>query len=133
MDSIDASLRELGLQDEPILFRMTGCPNGCGRPYNADFGFVGRAPNKWAMFVGGSIRGDRLAGLEFKSVTGDEIPGKVRAFLEAFQAERQPGEIFADWFARTRTLGEAPTPEQFHVELAERAAKLADQKVAEAG
>ena len=133
MDSIDASLRELGLQDEPILFRMTGCPNGCGRPYNADFGFVGRAPNKWAMFVGGSIRGDRLAGLEFKSVLGEEIPGKVRAFLEAFKAERQPGEIFADWFARTRTLGEAPTPEQFHIELAERAAKLAEQKVSEAG
>ncbi len=125
MDSIDATLREFGLADEPILFRMTGCPNGCGRPYNADFGFVGRAPNKWAMYVGGSIRGNRLAGLEFKSITGEEIPGKVREFLEAFKNERQPGEIFADWFARTRQLGEAPAPEQFHVELAERAAKLA--------
>jgi sulfite reductase beta subunit-like hemoprotein len=133
MDKIDASLRELGLADEPILFRMTGCPNGCGRPYNADFGFVGRAPNKYAMFVGGSIRGDRLAGLEFKSLTGDEIPVKVRAILEEFKAGRKEGEIFADWFARTRTAGEAPTPEQFHVELAERAAKLAGAKVGEAG
>lgn len=133
MDKIDASLRELGLADEPILFRMTGCPNGCGRPYNADFGFVGRAPNKYAMFVGGSIRGDRLAGLEFKSLTGDEIPVKVRAILEEFKAARKEGEIFADWFARTRTAGEAPTPEQFHVELAERAAKLAGAKVGEAG
>jgi sulfite reductase (ferredoxin) len=131
MDIIDETLRELGLADEPILFRMTGCPNGCGRPYNADFGFVGRAPNKWAMYVGGSIRGDRLAGLEFKSVTGEEIPGKVRAFLEAFRAERQPGEIFADWFARTRQLGDAPTPEQFHVELAERAARLTASAPAE--
>jgi len=128
MDSIDATLRELGLADEPILFRMTGCPNGCGRPYNADFGFVGRAPNKWAMFVGGSIRGNRLAGLEAKSVTGEEIPVRVREFLEAFKTERQTGEIFADWFARTRQLGEAPTPEQFHIELAERAAKLAGEK-----
>ncbi len=132
MDKIDAILRELGLEDEPILFRMTGCPNGCGRPYNADFGFVGRAPNKYAMFVGGSIRGNRLAGLEFKSVLGDEIPAKVREFLEAFKAERQPGEIFADWFARARQLGEAPTPEQFHIELAERAARLAGEKVAAA-
>lgn len=128
MDTIDATLRELGLADEPILFRMTGCPNGCGRPYNADFGFVGRAPNKWAMFVGGSIRGNRLAGLEAKSVTGEEIPVRVREFLESFKAERQQGEIFADWFARTRQLGEAPTPEQFHIELAERAAKLAGEK-----
>ncbi|GEP46288.1 NADPH-dependent assimilatory sulfite reductase hemoprotein subunit [Brevifollis gellanilyticus] len=133
LDKIDPILAELGLEDEPILFRMTGCPNGCGRPYNADFGFVGRAPNKYAMFVGGSIRGNTLAGLEFKSVLGDEIPARVRVFLEAFKAERQEGEIFADWFARTRTKGAEPTPEQFHVELAERAAKLAGEKVAEAG
>lgn len=130
LDKIDPILKELGLEDEPILFRMTGCPNGCGRPYNADFGFVGRAPNKYAMFVGGSVRGDTLAGLEFKSVLGDEIPAKVRSFLEAFKAERQDVEIFADWFARTRTKGVAPSPEQFHVELAERAAKLAAEKVA---
>lgn len=133
MDQFDTMLQELGIADEPILFRMTGCPNGCGRPYNADFGFVGRAPNKWAMFVGGSVRGDTLAGLEFKSVTGEEIPGKVRAILEAFAAGRQPGEIFADWFARTRTRGAEPTPEQFHIELAERAAKLAGEKAGEAG
>jgi sulfite reductase beta subunit-like hemoprotein len=132
MDKIDPVLRELGLENEPILFRMTGCPNGCGRPYNADFGFVGRAPNKYAMFVGGSVRGDRLAGLEFKSVLGDDIPTRVREFLEAFKAERKNGEIFADWFARTRTTGEAPTPEQFHIELAERAAKLAGEKVSAA-
>lgn len=132
MDKIDPILTELGLANEPILFRMTGCPNGCGRPYNADFGFVGRAPNKYAMFVGGSVRGDRLAGLEFKSVLGDDIPTKVREFLQAFKDERKEGEIFADWFARTRTTGEAPTPEQFHIELAERAAKLAGEKVAAA-
>lgn len=130
MDTIDGYLKELGLADEPILFRMTGCPNGCGRPYNADFGFVGRSPNKWAMFVGGSVRGDRLAGLEFKTVTGEELPGKVKALLEAFKAERKDGEIFADWFARARTLGEAPAPEQFHIELAERAAKIAEAKAA---
>jgi sulfite reductase beta subunit-like hemoprotein len=133
MDKIDDSLRELGLENEPILFRMTGCPNGCGRPYNADFGFVGRSPNKYAMFVGGSIRGNRLAGLEFKTVLGEDVPAKVREFLTAFKSERKDGEIFADWFARTRTTGEAPTPEQFHIELAERAAKLAGGKVGEAG
>lgn len=133
MDKIDEILRELGLENEPILIRMTGCPNGCGRPYNADFSFVGRSPNKYALFVGGSIRGDRLAGLEYKTVLGEEIPGKVRVFLEAFKAERQPGEIFADWFNRTRIKGEEPTPEQFHVEFAERAAKLAGAKVEAAG
>jgi sulfite reductase beta subunit-like hemoprotein len=59
------------------------------------------------MFVGGSIRGNRLAGLEYKSVLGEDVPAKVRTFLEAFKAERKSGEIFADWFARTRTKGAA--------------------------
>jgi sulfite reductase beta subunit-like hemoprotein len=125
MDKIDTILRDLSLQDEPILFRMTGCPNGCARPYHSDIGFVGRAPGKYAMFVGGSVRGDRLAGLEKKVVAFDEIPAVVRALLEDFAATRQPGERFTDWVARTRELGPAPTPDQFHVEFTERAARLA--------
>lgn len=133
LDQIDAILHELGLQNDPILIRMTGCPNGCGRPYNADFGFVGRAPNKYAMFVGGSIAGDRLAGLELKTVPLADIPATVRTFLEAYAKERTPGETFSQWFGRTRNTGPAPDPEQFHIELAERAAKLAGQKVAAAG
>lgn len=133
LDSIDTTLRELGLENDPILIRMTGCPNGCGRPYNADFGFVGRAPNKYAMFVGGSIAGDRLAGLERKVITLQEIPGAVRPWLEWFVSSRQNGETFSAWFGRTRSAGPAPDPEQFHVEFAERAAKLAGQKVAAAG
>jgi sulfite reductase beta subunit-like hemoprotein len=133
LDRIDGMLRELGLENDPILIRMTGCPNGCGRPYNADFGFVGRAPNKYAMFVGGGIAGDRLAGLEHKTLTLEELPGAVRPFLEAYKAGREPGETFSAWFGRTRLVGEAPTPEQFHVELAERAARLAGRPVEMAG
>lgn len=133
LDKVDDVLRELGLGSDPVLIRMTGCPNGCGRPYNADFGFVGRAPGKYAMYVGGSIAGDRLAGLEHKVVTGDDIPAKIRGFLEAFKAERQDGETFSAWFGRTRKVGPAPDPEQFHIEFAERAAKLAGQKADAAG
>lgn len=129
MDRIDVVLRELGLGDEPILFRMTGCPNGCARPYNADIGFVGRAPGKYAMFVGGSITGDRLAGLEYKSVPIEEIPAKVHEILADFKANRQPGERFGAYWTRFRGLGPAPSPEQFHIEFTERAAKLAGQTV----
>ena len=130
MDRVDALLRELGLENEPLLIRMTGCPNGCGRPYNADFGFVGRAPDKYAFYVGGAITGDRLAGLEKKVVTTAEIPDAIRPYLEAFKAERTPGETFSAWWGRTRTTGEAPHPDQFHVELVERAQRLAGQKTA---
>ncbi len=133
LDQFDLILRELGLEQDPILVRMTGCPNGCGRPYNADFGFVGRAPNKYAMFVGGSIAGDRLAGLEQKVVPLADIPATIRPYLEAYKAERQPAETFSHWFGRTRQNGEAPTPEQFHIELAERSARLAGAKASPEG
>jgi sulfite reductase beta subunit-like hemoprotein len=129
MDSIDVVLRELDLAQEPILFRMTGCPNGCARPYNADIGFVGRGPGKYAMFVGGSISGNRLAGLETKTIGFDDIPNKVRELMVDFKTNRLPGERFTEYWARFRELGPAPTPEQFHIEFAERAAKLAGQSV----
>jgi sulfite reductase beta subunit-like hemoprotein len=131
LDGIDAILRELKLENDPILIRMTGCPNGCARPYNADIAFVGRAPNKYAMFVGGSIRGDRLAGLEKKVVNLADIPAEVRPMLTDYAANRKPGETFTDFWGRTRVNGEAPTPEQFHVEFSERAAKAATAQPAE--
>lgn len=123
MDKIDAVLRDLKLEKEPILIRMTGCPNGCSRPYNADFAFVGRAPGKYAFYAGGSHRGDRLVGLETKVVTEEEIPSLVRGHLEVFVRGRKAGETFSDFWGRTRGNGAAPHPEQFHVEFAERADK----------
>jgi sulfite reductase (ferredoxin) len=125
MDEIDGILKELSLEEEPILFRMSGCPNGCPRPYNADFSFVGRAPNKYAFYIGGSHRGDRLVGLQEKTITLDEIPDKVRPYLEKFARDRQAGECFSDYWSRTHVNGAAPHPEQFHVELAAREAAKA--------
>jgi sulfite reductase beta subunit-like hemoprotein len=130
LDEIDPILRELKLESEPILIRMTGCPNGCARPYNADIGFVGRAPGKYAMFVGGSIRGDRLAGLEKKVVALADIPKEVRVLLEEFAKNRRPDERFTDYWGRTHVNGEAPAPEQFHVEFSERAARQAEARKA---
>lgn len=131
MTQIDGLLTELDLADEPILFRMSGCPNGCPRPYNADFAFVGRAPGKYALFVGGSHRGNRLAGLEEKSILLEEIVPKVRLILEGFVRDRNPGESFSDYFVRIRPDLEEPSSEQFHVELAERKLRLQAQPVAE--
>lgn len=130
MDGIDALLVELGLQEEPILIRMSGCPNGCPRPYNADIAFVGRAPGKYAMYLGGSFRGDRLAGLEEKTVLFDDIVPRLRPILTDFRDHRRPGERFTDYFGRTQELGEAPSSEQFHFELAERKKRLDAKKAA---
>jgi len=116
LDKIEEIMAELGLSEEPILIRMTGCPNGCARPYNADISFVGRAPGKYALYVGGSITGERLVGLQRKSVTLGEIPDRVRDLLEEFVRERFEGETFTDYWGRTHVNGPRPKPEQFHIE-----------------
>jgi sulfite reductase (ferredoxin) len=122
MHEVDKVLRDLKLENEPILIRMSGCPNGCSRPYNSDFAFVGRAPGKYAFYVGGSSVGDRLAGLEKKVINVEEIPKLLRSYLEEFRDQRTPGETFSRYWGRTHKNGPAPTPEQFHVELAAREA-----------
>jgi sulfite reductase (ferredoxin) len=116
LDNIEEILADLGLSEEPILIRMTGCPNGCARPYNADIAFVGRAPGKYAFYVGGSLTGERLVGLQQKSVALAEIPDRVRELLEEFVRERYQGETFTDYWGRTHVNGPRPKPEQFHIE-----------------
>ncbi len=126
IEQIDEVLRELGLEDDPLLVRMTGCPNGCARPYNADIAFVGRAPGKYAMYVGGSNSGERMAGLYTQSMMFDDIVPAVKKILQDFVDHRVDGdESFTDYWGRTQPAGVTPGPEQFHVELAERAKRVA--------
>jgi sulfite reductase (ferredoxin) len=120
LDEIDDILRDFGLREEPILIRMTGCPNGCARPYNADIAFVGRAPGKYALYVGGSITGQRLAGLHEKTVTLQEIPARVRGLIEDFVQNRHVNENFTNYWGRTHVNGPEPKPDQFHFEFAQR-------------
>ncbi len=128
LDRFDSVLYKLGLESEPLLFRMTGCPNGCARPYNADFSLVGRAPGKYAVYVGGSSRGDKLGGLFEKTLPVEEVPVKFEELLTEFKAERLDGERFTDWWHRTHENGAAPDPDHFHVELKERDARLAEAR-----
>ncbi|MBZ0255473.1 NADPH-dependent assimilatory sulfite reductase hemoprotein subunit, partial [bacterium] len=116
LDEIDVHLKELGLEKDSILIRMTGCPNGCARPYNADFAFVGKSPEKYAVFVGGSHRGDRLATLVNKMADVKDIPGLVRGYLDEYVGNRNTGESFTDYWGRAHVKGAEPCPEQFHQE-----------------
>lgn len=127
LDPVDDILRDLGLENESLLIRMTGCPNGCARPYNADIAFVGRSPGKYALYVGGSHRGDRLAGLYKKVVTSEEIPEVMREILEDFVKNRQGDESFTDFWGRTKEKGQEPDVSHFHVELEARVAAAAAQ------
>jgi sulfite reductase (ferredoxin) len=97
---IERVVAELGLSEERISFRMTGCPNGCARPYLGDVGFVGTTLGKYDVFLGGDFLGTRLNSLFAHNVPIDEIPALLRGPLAAFAAERGEGEGFGDWCNR---------------------------------
>jgi sulfite reductase (NADPH) hemoprotein beta-component len=100
LTQIEMLLAEMRLQDEEIVIRMTGCPNGCARPYMAELAFVGKAPNKYQIYLGGNEASTRLNRLYKDSVKADEIIAELRQLFLRFFKERQPGERFGDFCAR---------------------------------
>jgi sulfite reductase (NADPH) hemoprotein beta-component len=100
MTKVEELLEETGLQDTPIVMRMTGCNNGCARPYVAEVGFSGRAPGKYNMYVGGGFHGERLATPYLENVGEDTILEHLRPMLERYAEERAEGERFGDFAIR---------------------------------
>ena len=77
IDQLEVELARLGLSGETFTVRMTGCPNGCARPYNCDIGLVGKARGKYTVFVGGRLLGDRLNFIYKDMVPADEVVGTL--------------------------------------------------------
>ena len=88
------------LTNEEIVIRMTGCPNGCARPYMAEIGFVGKSPGLYQIWLGGNVAGTRLNRLYREAVKDTEIINELRPLLARYRQERQPGERFGDWCVR---------------------------------
>jgi sulfite reductase (NADPH) hemoprotein beta-component len=107
---IETLLAETGLKDEEIIIRMTGCPNGCARPLLAEMAFVGRAPGKYQLYLGGNATGTRLGRLYKESVKSEEFVNELRPLFERFARERQGGERFGDFSDRV-LLKEVPPEE----------------------
>jgi sulfite reductase (ferredoxin) len=97
---IDGVVADLGLADERISVRMTGCPNGCARPYLGDVGIVGTTLGKYDVFLGGDFLGTRLNSLYAHNVPLEEIPALLHGPLAAFATEREVEEGFGDWCHR---------------------------------
>jgi sulfite reductase (ferredoxin) len=100
IDELERELERLGLADLRLTVRMTGCPNGCARPYTADLAFVGRSADKYTIFVGGSVLGTRLATAYADLVPRHRLVARVRPLLERYRAERLPGEGLGDFCCR---------------------------------
>ncbi|MHC5005064.1 MAG: NADPH-dependent assimilatory sulfite reductase hemoprotein subunit, partial [Planctomycetota bacterium] len=106
---LEKRLEVLGLGEVPLTVRMTGCPNGCARPYNADIGLVGRKPGVYHVYVGGGLGGDRLADLYAADVSQEHIVAVLAPLLARFAAERRGGEGLGDFHQRLQGRTEART------------------------
>ena len=98
---VEDVLAEEGLAEEQIIVRMTGCPNGCARPYMAELGIVGRSPGKYAVYLGGNADSTRLGRLYNQNVKVDEMKATLGPIVSRFKNEREAGEGFGDFCART--------------------------------
>jgi sulfite reductase (ferredoxin) len=100
IDQLASELKRLGLENEKLTVRMTGCPNGCARPYQSDIGLVGRSGDKFTVFVGGNILGNRLNFTLRDLVPLGDIVALLVPLLEDFRDNRQNGECFGDYCQR---------------------------------
>jgi sulfite reductase (NADPH) hemoprotein beta-component len=107
LTQIETLQKELGLQEE-IVVRMTGCPNGCARPYMAEIGFVGKAPGKYQFYLGGNEGSTRLNRLYKEAVKFEEITNELRPLFKRYLGERQAGERFGDFCHRVILNESAP-------------------------
>lgn len=97
---VEQLLTDVGLPDEPIIVRITGCPNGCGRAPLAEIGLVGKSPGHYQLWLGASPNGDRLNQLVKESVTEEQIFELLAPMLKTFADKRLPGERFGDFVTR---------------------------------
>ncbi len=100
IDRIEKVCADLGLGDEEIIIRSTGCPNGCARPYVAELAFVGKAPGRYQVWLGGNTAGTRLSRIWKDVVKDPDMETELRPVLARFAKERNAGERFGDWCDR---------------------------------
>jgi len=118
VDALQAELDAVGLAEDAITIRMTGCPNGCARPYLAEIGLVGTGPGAYNLYLGGAHDGTRLNKLHRRQIGHDEIVATLRPLFAAYAAERHAGERFADFVIRTGVVAPTTAGNRFHEDLA---------------
>ena len=106
-----------GLRDDDIVIRMTGCPNGCARPYLAEIGLVGRSPGKYNLYLGAAFDGSRLNKLYRQDVDHGEIVAALTPLIERYARERAAGERFGDFVIRKGYVAPTTSGRDFHANL----------------
>ena len=106
VSKIESILDQHGLFKEEIVIRMTGCPNGCGRPYLAEIGFVGKSEGHYNLYLGGNFNGTRLNTLYKETLTEDEILAELSPIVSDYATNRSVGEKFGDFVIRKQYVKE---------------------------
>jgi len=114
---LDSILEDAGLRHDAITIRMTGCPNGCARPYIAEIGFVGKAPGKYNLYLGGGHAGQRLNKLYASSIEGSEAAEMLKPLIQDYAKNREEGERFGDFTVRAGYVKATEHGRDFHKEL----------------
>ncbi|MGL5074130.1 MAG: assimilatory sulfite reductase (NADPH) hemoprotein subunit [Aeromonas salmonicida] len=98
---IEGLLTKHGLANDAIIFRVTGCPNGCGRAMLAEVGLVGKAPGRYNLHLGGNLEGTRIPRLYQENITEPQILAELDRLIGRWAAERNAAECFGDFVIRT--------------------------------
>lgn len=114
LDKIEPMLEKAGLQEKDIVIRMTGCPNGCARPMLAELAFIGKAPGKYNMYLGGGFAGNRLNRLFKENIGEAEILDSLGPIIARYGTERETGEHFGDFVIRAGYVQEVRDGQEFH-------------------
>ena len=117
ISDLENVIEDTGLRHDAITIRMTGCPNGCGRPFLSEIAFVGRAPGKYNLYLGGGHAGDRLNKLYREAVTREEAIALLDPIIRDYAAHREDGETFGDFVIRAGYVAETINGLDFHSNL----------------
>ena len=117
LTALEGSLEQAGLRDNEIVIRMTGCPNGCARPYLAEIGLVGRNPGLYNLYLGAAFNGERLNKLYAEDVDQGRIVGLLEPMFARYAKEREEGEHFGDFVIRAGYVRATTAGNRFHADL----------------
>lgn len=113
---IEAVAARHGLANDAITVRMTGCPNGCARPFLAEIGLVGRGPGRYNLYLGGAFDGTRLNKLWVDNIAGDTVAARLDPVIAEYAADRAPGESFGDFVVRAGHVAASHAGRDFHAD-----------------
>jgi sulfite reductase (NADPH) hemoprotein beta-component len=115
LDKLDKVAKQAGLGNDPILIRMTGCPNGCARSVLGEIGFIGKAPGKYNLYLGAGFYGQRLNKLYRENINEEQILAELTPILQRYAREREPGQRFGDFVIKAGYVREVLAGRDFHL------------------